>query len=88
LTRRLKKLIKAPGFTGQAPGGPSRWSTERSTQWEPLRPALVVEVEFDHVTGQRFRHGTRFVRWRPDKKPGQCRLDQLHGQRAKRTRGA
>jgi ATP-dependent DNA ligase len=77
LTRRLEKLREAPGFTGKAPGGPSRWSTERSGDWEPLRPELVVEVRFDHVTGDRFRHGTKLLRWRPDKSPKQCRLNQL-----------
>jgi ATP-dependent DNA ligase len=77
LTRKLKKLLGGPGFTGDAPGGPSRWSTERSSQWEPLKPKLVVEVQYDHVTGQRFRHGTRFMRWRPDKLPRQCTMDQL-----------
>ena len=77
LTRKLKKLIEPPGFTGNAPGGPSRWSTERSTKWEPLKPKLVVEVEYDHFTGGRFRHGTRLVRWRPDKAPRQCKMDQV-----------
>ena len=77
LTRRLEKLIAAPGFTGDAPGGPSRWSNERSADWRPLRPKLVVEVLYDHVTGRRFRHGTRLVRWRPDKAPRQCTFEQL-----------
>jgi ATP-dependent DNA ligase len=77
LTKRLEKLVAPPGFTGDAPGGPSRWSTERSTQWEPLKPRLVVEVEYDHLTGNRFRHGTRLLRWRPDKAPGQCTFNQL-----------
>jgi len=77
LTQRLEKLREPPGFTGNAPGGPSRWSTERSGAWEPLRPELVVEVRFDHVTGDRFRHGTKLVRWRPDKTPRQCTFDQL-----------
>lgn len=77
LTARLEKLIEAPGFTGDAPGAPSRWSTERSAEWQPLRPKLVVEVQYDHVTGDRFRHGTRLVRWRPDKSPRQCTFDQL-----------
>jgi ATP-dependent DNA ligase len=77
LTERLEALIEAPGFTGDAPGGPSRWSTERSGDWEPLRPELVAEVRYDHVTGRRFRHGTGFLRWRPDKAPEQCRMDQL-----------
>jgi len=77
LTKRLKKLIGAPGFTGSAPGGPSRWNTERTGQWEPLKPVLVVEVRYDQVTGRRFRHGTGFLRWRPDKDPKQCTFDQL-----------
>ena len=77
LTRRLEALREPPGFTGRAPGGPSRWSNERSGQWEPLRPELVVEVRFDHVTGDRFRHGTKLLRWRPDKSPGQCRMEQI-----------
>ena len=77
LTKRLEALVESPGFTGNAPGGPSRWSTDRSGDWEPLSPELVVEVRYDHVTGRRFRHGTRFLRWRPDKAPEQCRFDQL-----------
>jgi ATP-dependent DNA ligase len=77
LTRRLEALVEAPGFTGDAPGGPSRWSNERSAEWQPLRPELVAEVRYDHVTGGRFRHGTRFLRWRPDKAPAQCRMEQL-----------
>jgi ATP-dependent DNA ligase len=77
LVRKLKPLIKPPGFTGRAPGGPSRWSTERTEQWEPLAPKLVVEVVFDHVTDERFRHGTRLLRWRTDKSPKQCTMDQL-----------
>jgi ATP-dependent DNA ligase len=77
LTARLERLIEPPGFTGRAPGGPSRWSSERSGEWEPLRPELVVEVCYDHVTGGRFRHGTSLLRWRPDKAPSQCRMDQI-----------
>ena len=77
LTKDLQKLMAPPGFTGSAPGGPSRWNTERTTQWEPLKPELVVEVRYDQVTSRRFRHGTGFVRWRPDKDPRQCTFDQL-----------
>ena len=81
ITPKLKKLRKAPekggGFSGNAPGGPSRWSTERSTEWVALDPNLIVEVEFDHFTGDRFRHGTKFLRWRPDKAPRQCTYDQV-----------
>ena len=60
LTPKLEALVKKPGFTGQAPGGPSRWSTERTGEWEPLATKLVVEVQYDHFTGGRFRHGTGF----------------------------
>ena len=77
LTRQLEPLIAAPGFTGNAPGGPSRWSTERSTRWCPLKPKLVIEVCYDHFSGKRFRHGTSILRWRPDKAPRQCTFDQL-----------
>ncbi|UXN62683.1 ATP-dependent DNA ligase [Phyllobacterium zundukense] len=75
LTRKLEAR-KGEGFTGRAPG-PSRWATGKSSQWQPLRPELVVEVKFDHVTNERFRHGTRFVRWRPDKSPQQCTFEQI-----------
>ena len=77
LTAQFEALIEAPGFTGDAPGGPSRWSTDRSAEWQPLRPQLVAEVRYDHVTARRFRHGTGFLRWRPDKAPAQCTMDQL-----------
>lgn len=77
LTKKLKPLIGPPGFTGNAPGGPSRWSTRRSAEWVALRPELVVEVSYDHFTGDRFRHGTRLLRWRPDKAPRQCTIDQV-----------
>lgn len=77
LLPKLEALVKEPGFTGNAPGGPSRWSTERSAEWKPLQPKLVAEVEYDHVSGGRFRHGTRFVRWRPDKAPRQCTFEQI-----------
>jgi len=77
LTAKLEALIAKPGFTGNAPGGPSRWSTNRSAQWCPLKPKLVVEVCYDHFSGDRFRHGTSILRWRPDKAPRQCTFDQL-----------
>jgi ATP-dependent DNA ligase len=76
LTAKLEKL-HGKGFTGDAPGGPSRWSTERSATWVPLKPKLIAEVRYDHVTADRFRHGTKFLRWRPDKRPDQCTFDQL-----------
>lgn len=79
LTTKLERLRNPPGFTGGAPGGPSRWSTERTGEWEPLDPRLVVEVQYDHFSGGRFRHGTRFLRWRPDKAPRQCTMAQVSG---------
>jgi len=77
LTNDLEKLIAPPGFAGNAPGGPSRWNTERTAQWQPLKPELVVEVRYDQITSGRFRHGTSIVRWRPDKDPEQCTYEQL-----------
>lgn len=77
LTTRLESLVEPPGFTGRAPGGPSRWSNERSGEWQPLAPKLVVEVQYDHWSGERFRHGTRLLRFRPDKAPRQCTLAQV-----------
>jgi ATP-dependent DNA ligase len=77
LTPKLEKLIGKPGFTGNAPGGPSRWNNGRESEWQPLKSKLVVEVQYDHFSGDRFRHGTGFVRWRPDKKPSACTFAQL-----------
>lgn len=77
LTKKLMALRGPPGFTGTAPGGPSRWATERTGEWEPLRTRLVAEVRYDQVTGRKFRHGTTFLRWRPDKAPEQCTFEQL-----------
>jgi ATP-dependent DNA ligase len=79
LTKKFEAMRQAPGFTGNAPGGPSRWSTERTGEWEPVKPKLVVEVTYDHFTGGRFRHGTSILRWRKDKAPKQCTLDQVAG---------
>ncbi len=61
LTKKLEALVKPPGFTGNAPGGPSRWSSARSAEWQPLAPKLVVEVSYDHFSGGRFRHGTMLL---------------------------
>lgn len=77
LTKQLESLIEPPGFTGSKPGGPSRWSTERSTEWEPLAPKLVAELQYDHFTGHRFRHGTKLLRWRPEKRPEDCTIKQV-----------
>ncbi|HJS41801.1 MAG TPA: ATP-dependent DNA ligase [Sphingomicrobium sp.] len=76
-TDELEALIEPPGFTGNAPGGPSRWATERTDEWQPLTPKIVVEVLYDQVTAARFRHGTKLLRRRPDKSPKQCTMDQL-----------
>jgi ATP-dependent DNA ligase len=86
LTKSLEKLSKPPGFTGNKPGGPSRWSTERSGEWQPLQPKLVAEVAYDHFSAGRFRHGTQFLRWRPDKAPRQCTFKQVTGQGGKELR--
>ena len=87
MRRELKKVVESlkggPGFTGNAPGGPSRWSTERSGKWEPLEPKLVCEVRYDHFSGGRFRHGTKFLRWRPEKLPRDCTYQQLETKHAK-----
>ncbi|MFL6447780.1 MAG: ATP-dependent DNA ligase [Bryobacteraceae bacterium] len=77
LTKKLEALVEAPGFTGSKPGGPSRWSTERSAEWKPLAPKLVVEVQYDHFSGDRFRHGTKLLHWRPDKQPSGCTIQQV-----------
>ena len=83
LTKKFEALKKAPGFTGNAPGGPSRWSTERTAEWEPVAPTIVLEVAYDHFTGGRFRHGTRLLRWRTDKDPRQCTMDQVEHREGK-----
>jgi ATP-dependent DNA ligase len=77
LTKKFEALKRPPGFTGSAPGGPSRWSTDRTGEWEPVAPKVVVEVAYDHFTGGRFRHGMRLLRWRVDKEPRQCTMDQV-----------
>jgi ATP-dependent DNA ligase len=59
------------------PGATSRWNRGKDLSWEPLRAERVVEVAYDHLQGDRFRHGTTFVRWRPDRQPADCRYDQL-----------
>lgn len=66
-----------PGFTGDSPGGPSRWNGGKARGYVSLHHELVAEVVYDQITGGRFRHGTRFLRWRPDKAPRQCTRDQL-----------
>jgi ATP-dependent DNA ligase len=77
LTDKLESIVQKRSFTGNTPGGPSRWSTKRSSEWMPVKPESVVEVSYDHFTGGRFRHGTSVIRWRTDKRPDQCTMDQL-----------
>jgi ATP-dependent DNA ligase len=63
--------------SSRKPGGQSRWSQGKDLSWEPLRIERVCEVKYDHMQGDRFRHATQFLRWRPDKRPRDCRYDQL-----------
>ncbi len=77
LTDKLEAIVSDSSFTGNAPGGPSRWSSKRSAEWQPVAPRFVIEVSYDHFSGERFRHGTSILRWRPDKKPRQCTMEQL-----------
>jgi ATP-dependent DNA ligase len=77
ITPQLEALRGPSAFDGSAPGGASRWSRGKSTEWEPLRAELVAEVGYDQITGERFRHGTTFRRWRPDKRPRDCTMEQL-----------
>lgn len=77
LTDVLEAIVSDHSFTGNTPGGPSRWSTKRSAEWRPVKPKFVVEVSYDHFTGGRFRHGTTILRWRSDKRPRQCTMEQL-----------
>lgn len=77
LTRKLNKMVKPPGFTGKAPGGPSRWSTKRSSEWRPLEPKAGRRSTGRSLHGRPLSHGTRFLRWRPDKSPEDCTLRQV-----------
>jgi ATP-dependent DNA ligase len=88
LTDKLEVARQDGSFTGNTPGGPSRWSTKRSSEWQAVKPEYVVEVSYDHFTGGRFRHGTSILRWRPDKKPTQCTMDQVRQKVARTLIGA
>ena len=77
VAQKLREFEGGAGFTGRAPGGPSRWRPDKSGAYISLEHEVVVEVAYDQVTGGRFRHGTRFLRWRPDKAPHQCNESQL-----------
>jgi ATP-dependent DNA ligase len=75
--RELIELLEPYRTHERGAGEPSRWKSEEELVWEGLRPELVCEVDFDHITGRRIRHGARFVRWRPDKAPRDCHISQL-----------
>ncbi|MFN2526070.1 MAG: ATP-dependent DNA ligase [Actinomycetota bacterium] len=78
LLKQLRRLEGGRSFgAGRAPGGPSRWTGTRDSSWVPIKPELVCEVSFDYLQGDRFRHAATFIRWRTDKKPSECRFDQL-----------
>ena len=78
IAKESSSTASGSGFTGKAPGGPSRWAREdRNTEWFPLKHKLVGEFQYDHFSGGRFRHGTKFLRWRPDKGPHQCGIEQV-----------
>ena len=81
LTKKLLALRGKNPFEVRVPGGPSRWATARSNEWEPVKPKLVCEVEYDHFSQGRFRHGSKFLRWRPDKAPRQCTMEQVASKR-------
>lgn len=91
--KKLKAILKpliakessdSAGFTGKAPGGPSRWTRDAmAIEWIPLKHKLVGEFQYDHFSGDRFRHGTKFMRWRPDKNPAQCTMVQVRPGRRK-----
>ena len=72
-----REWADAAGASTRMPGGQSRWSQGKDLSWEPLRPERVCEVKYDHLQGDRFRHAAIFARWRPDKRPPDCRYDQL-----------
>jgi ATP-dependent DNA ligase len=75
---KLQPLVGGDSFgQGRTPGGPSRWQRSADSAWTPVRPELVCEVSVDHLQSGRFRHASRFLRWRPDKDPRSCDFDQL-----------
>jgi ATP-dependent DNA ligase len=77
LYKKLSSMQAERSFTARTPGGPSRWNRGTESEWTPVKPQLVLEVQFDHVTNGRFRHGTRPLRFRPDKSPRQCTTEQI-----------
>jgi ATP-dependent DNA ligase len=87
LTRQLEALRAENPFEVRVPGGPSRWSSAKSGEWEAVQPVLVCEVEYDYFSQGRFRHGSKFLRWRPEKKPRSCTMEQVEPRRARRGSG-
>jgi ATP-dependent DNA ligase len=77
--RELLELLEPYRTHERGAGEPSRWKSDEELVWEGLRPELVCEVDFDHITGRRIRHGAKLVRWRPDKAPRDCHISQLRG---------
>jgi ATP-dependent DNA ligase len=75
--RELLELLEPYRTHERGSGEPSRWKSDEELVWEGLRPELVVEVAFDHITGNRIRHGAKLLRWRDDKDPGECHISQL-----------
>ena len=86
LTRKLESMRGKNPFEVRVPGGPSRWASGKSGDWEPVRPVLVCEVEYDYFSQGRFRHGSKFLRWRPEKDPHSCALDQVLPARGSRQK--
>ena len=80
LTKKLEAIEDENPFEVRVPGGPSRWASEKSSEWIPVRPELVCEVEYDYFSQGRFRHGSKLLRWRPDKEPRQCTMDQVNAE--------
>ena len=76
---QFRELIADESFDqdARAPGAQSRWSTGKETSWTPVVPGVVIEVSYDQLEGNRFRHATRFHRWRPDKDAEACTMEQL-----------
>ena len=77
--RELLEFLEPYRTHERGSGGPTRWKPEEELMWEGLRPELVCEISFDHITGNRIRHGTKFLRWREDKAPEECLMEQLRG---------
>jgi ATP-dependent DNA ligase len=80
--QEARTVDRAAGIHRQCPGRAEPLVDQRSSEWQPLKPKLVVEVCYDHFAGERFRHGTKLMRWRPDKSPKQCTMEQVKQKKA------